>query len=239
MEVRATVTTVRRRQAGRVKRVVDVAGAVVGLVALSPVVLVVAVVSLVTQGRPILFRQRRPGLHGRPFTIVKFRTMRPPRPEEMSLEGDALRLTRLGAFLRSSSLDELPELWNVLKGEMSLVGPRPLMMDFLDRYTPEEARRHDVRPGVTGWAIVQGRHAVRFEDRLRMDVWYVDHWSLALDFRIIGATIKQVLRREGVSTIQTSEGMALPEQFHVQPSEERWNAAHPQGRRDQPEGPPG
>ena len=239
MEVRATVTTVRRRQAGRVKRVVDVAGAVVGLVALSPVVLVVAVVSLVTQGRPILFRQRRPGLHGRPFTIVKFRTMRPPRPEEMSLEGDALRLTRLGAFLRSSSLDELPELWNVLKGEMSLVGPRPLMMDFLDRYTPEEARRHDVRPGVTGWAIVQGRHAVRFEDRLRMDVWYVDHWSLALDFRIIGATIKQVLRREGVSTIQTSEGMALPERFHVQPSEERWNAAHPQGRRDQPEGPPG
>lgn len=239
MEVCATVTTVRRRGAGRIKRVVDVMGAVMGLVALSPVVLVVAVVSLVTQGRPILFRQRRPGLHGRPFTIVKFRTMRPPRPAEMSLEGDALRLTRLGAFLRASSLDELPELWNVLKGEMSLVGPRPLMMDFLDRYTPEEARRHDVRPGVTGWAIVQGRHAVRFEDRLRMDVWYVDHWTLSLDLRIIGATIKQVLRQEGVSTIQTSEGMALPERFQVHPSEERWLAAHPQGRRDHPEGPPG
>jgi sugar transferase EpsL len=222
-----------------VKRVVDVAGAVAGLVVLSPVLLVVAVAALVTQGRPILFRQMRPGLHGRPFTIVKFRTMRPPRPEEMSLEGDALRLTRLGAFLRSSSLDELPELWNVLKGEMSLVGPRPLMMDFLDRYTPEEARRHDVRPGVTGWAIVQGRHAVRFEDRLRMDVWYVDHWSPLLDLRIIGSTIKQVLRREGVSTIQTGEGMGLPERFRVQPSEERWLATHPQAGRDQRTGPPG
>lgn len=217
----------------------DVAGAVVGLVVLSPVLLAVAVAALVTQGRPILFRQVRPGLDGRPFTIVKFRTMRPPRPEEMSLEGDALRLTRVGAFLRSSSLDEVPELWNVLKGEMSLVGPRPLMMDFLDRYTPEEARRHEVRPGVTGWAIVNGRHAVRFEDRLRMDVWYVDHWSPSLDLRIIGSTIKQVLRREGVSTIQTGEGMDLPERFHVQPSEERWLATHPQPGRDQRKGPPG
>ena len=159
------------------------------------------------QGRPILFRQRRPGLEGRPFTIVKFRTMRSPRRDEMSLEADAQRLTSLGRFLRSSSLDELPELWNVLHGDMSLVGPRPLLMEFLDRYTPAEARRHEVRPGVTGWAAVHGRHALRFEERLRLDVWYVDHWSLSLDLRIIAATIKQVLRREGVSTVQSGEAI--------------------------------
>jgi sugar transferase EpsL len=222
----------RARRVGRAKRVLDVIGAVVGLTVLSPVLATIAIASLITQGRPILFRQRRPGLEGRPFTIVKFRTMRSPRRDEMSLEADGQRLTSLGRFLRSSSLDELPELWNVLNGEMSLVGPRPLLMEFLDRYTPAEARRHEVRPGVTGWAAVHGRHALRFEERLRLDVWYVDHWSLSLDLRIIAATVKQVLQRQGVSTVQSGEAMFLPERFRVQLSEEQWQGAHPQAMAD-------
>jgi len=214
------VTDARSRHAGRgarlAKRTIDVAGAAIGIALLSPLLIAIAIAAFITQGRPIVFRQPRPGLHGRPFRIVKFRTMRPPRPDEMSFDADQQRLTRLGGFLRASTLDELPELWNVLKGEMSLVGPRPLLMEYLDRYTEEEARRHEVRPGVTGLAAVKGRHVLPFEDRLRMDVWYVDHWSLSLDLRIIAATIGQVLRRDDVATVQRPEEISLPERFRVQ-----------------------
>ncbi len=193
----------------------DVAVSGVGLVVLAPSLIAIASAVLIEQGRPILFRQLRPGLGGRPFTIVKFRTMRHPRPDQMSLEADRQRVTRLGRFLRASSLDELPELWNVLVGEMSLVGPRPLLMEYLDRYTPEEARRHEVRPGITGWAAVNGRHGIPFEERLRLDVWYVDHWSLSLDLRIIAFTVNQVLRRSGVATVQRADEISLPERFRL------------------------
>jgi lipopolysaccharide/colanic/teichoic acid biosynthesis glycosyltransferase len=214
------VTDARSRHAGRgarlAKRTIDVTGAAIGIALLSPLLIAIAIAAFITQGRPILFRQPRPGLDGRPFRIVKFRTMRPPRPDEMSLEADRQRLTRLGGFLRASTLDELPELWNVLKGEMSLVGPRPLLMEYLDRYTEEEARRHEVRPGMTGLAAVKGRHDLAFEERLRIDVWYVDHRSLSLDLRIIAATIRQVLRRDGVATVQRPEEISLPDRFRVQ-----------------------
>jgi sugar transferase EpsL len=213
------VRSARPRRAGRLarnaKRMIDLAGACVGLAVLSPLLVAIAIAAVVAQGRPILFRQRRPGLGGRLFTIVKFRTMRSPRPDEMRLEADAQRLTRLGRFLRPTTLDELPELWNILKGDMSLVGPRPLLAEYLDRYTPQEARRHEVRPGLTGLAAVKGRHELPFEERLRLDVWYVDHWSLALDLRIIASTIKQVLRREGVATVQRPNDISLPERFRV------------------------
>ena len=160
---------------------------------------------------PVLFRQVRPGLAGRSFAILKFRTMRAPRPGEVWYHTDEVRVTRLGAILRRTSLDELPELINVLKGEMSLVGPRPLLVEYLETYTPEEARRHDVLPGITGWAAVNGRHTVRFDERLRLDVWYVDHWSLRLDLRIMWMTIIQVLRSEGVATTEDpSLGFRIP-----------------------------
>ena len=209
----------RGRAAHGVKRLIDLAGAGAGLIVFGPLMVTIACAALIAQGRPILFRQERPGLGGRPFTILKFRTMRAPRADEMSLEADPLRVTRLGRFLRTTSLDELPELWNVLRGEMSIVGPRPLLMEYLDRYTPEEARRHDVRPGVTGWAVVNGRHDLAFEARLRMDVWYVDHWSIPLDLRIIASTFRQVLRREGVAAVQSPYEISLPERFHIQPTE--------------------
>jgi lipopolysaccharide/colanic/teichoic acid biosynthesis glycosyltransferase len=164
-----------------------------------------------TLGSPVLFRQVRPGLGGRPFTILKFRTMRDPRPGEVWYLTNEQRLGRVGRFLRSTSLDELPELWNVLRGEMSLVGPRPLLVHYLATYTPEEARRHDVRPGITGWAAVNGRHAIRFKERLALDVWYVDHWSLALDLRILARTVAQVALRKDVSTSEDlSLGFPLP-----------------------------
>jgi len=199
---------------------IDLAGAGVGLAVFSPLLVAIALAAGIAQGRPILFRQQRPGLGGRPFTMVKFRTMRFPRADEMSFKADAQRVTRLGRFLRATSLDELPELWNVLKGEMSLVGPRPLLMEYLDRYLPDEARRHDVRPGVTGWAAVRGRHALPFEERLRLDVWYVDHRSLSLDLQIIVLTVTSVLQRQGVATVQRADEMSLPERFRsVQPSE--------------------
>ena len=185
-----------------VKRAIDIVGAAVGLVVLSPVLAWTSVAVAATLGLPILFRQRRPGLHGEPFEIVKFRTMRPPRAGEVWYMSDEDRLTRFGRFLRASSIDELPELWNVLKGEMSLVGPRPLLMEYLETYTPDEARRHDVRPGITGWAAVNGRHVLTFEERLRLDTWYVDNWSLALDLRIIAMTIGQVLRRADTVAVQ-------------------------------------
>lgn len=150
-------------------------------------------------GSPVLFLQVRPGLHGQPFTMVKFRTMTDERSPDGALLPDAQRLTQFGRFLRSSSLDELPELWNVLKGDMSLVGPRPLLMEYLPLYTPEQARRHAVRPGITGWAQVNGRNAISWADKFALDVWYVDNRSLWLDVRILLLTVRKVLVREGIS----------------------------------------
>jgi lipopolysaccharide/colanic/teichoic acid biosynthesis glycosyltransferase len=150
-------------------------------------------------GSPVLFRQVRPGLQGRPFTMVKFRTMTDERGPYGALLPDAQRLTPFGRFLRASSLDELPELWNVLRGEMSLVGPRPLLMEYLPLYSPEQARRHEVRPGITGWAQVNGRNAISWDDKFALDVWYVDHRSQLLDVRILWMTVRKVLVRDGIS----------------------------------------
>ncbi len=182
-----------------IKRVVDIVGASVGIILLAPVMLAVALLVLLTMGRPVLFRQQRPGLRGKPFTLYKFRTMRDARTASGELLPDDLRLTTFGKWLRSTSLDELPELFNVLKGEMSLVGPRPLLMEYLPRYSPEQARRHEVKPGITGWAQVNGRNALTWEEKFRMDVWYVDHWNLWLDVKILLLTIWKVLKREGIS----------------------------------------
>ncbi|GIF03984.1 sugar transferase [Actinoplanes siamensis] len=195
-----------------VQRAIDVVAAATGLVALSPVLLVTAGVVAAGLGRPVLFRQPRPGLHGRPFTLVKFRTMRDV-DERRGLVTDADRLTRLGRALRATSLDELPTLWNVLRGDMSLVGPRPLLMHYLDLYTPEQARRHEVRPGVTGLAQVSGRNTVDWEQRLAIDVWYVDHRSLALNAWIGAQTVLILLRRTGI----TAPGESTMPQFTGSP----------------------
>jgi lipopolysaccharide/colanic/teichoic acid biosynthesis glycosyltransferase len=201
-----------RRAALGLKRIIDVVGAGVAALLLSPVLAWTALGIALTMGRPIFFRQVRPGLHGKPFEIIKFRTMRQPKPGEVWYLTDEERITRLGRFLRSASIDELPELWNVLRGEMSLVGPRPLLMEYLATYSPDERRRHDMRPGITGWAAVNGRHTLRFEDRLCLDTWYIDHWSLGLDLRIVGMTLAQVLRRTDTDAIQDLEeiGFRLP-----------------------------
>ncbi len=196
--------------AASVKRAIDIVGAAAGLAIASPLLALTGAAILLTDGRPVLFRQTRPGRGGRPFRIMKFRTMRAPRPDEVPYETDGRRVTRLGRFLRRSSLDELPELWNVLRGEMSLVGPRPLLVEYLDKYSPEERRRHEVRPGITGWAAVNGRHALKFKERLALDVWYVDHWSLTLDLRILVLTVYQVLRRADVSDTQDNESIGFP-----------------------------
>jgi lipopolysaccharide/colanic/teichoic acid biosynthesis glycosyltransferase len=180
-----------------------------GLVLISPLLLVLGVAVLLRHGRPIFFRQTRPGLHGEPFKLYKFRTMTDVRDLQGRLLPDEQRLTRLGRFLRSLSLDELPELINVLRGEMSLVGPRPLLMQYLERYTLEQARRHEVLPGITGWAQVHGRNVIEWERKFRLDVWYVDHWSLWLDVRILFMTLWKVLRREGIS----QPGHATAEEF--------------------------
>ncbi len=201
----------RRAAAPAVKRVLDVLGASLAALVLSPVMALTAIAIWGTQGRPILFRQVRPGLGGAPFTMLKFRTMRPPRPDEVWYLTDDARMTRLGKFVRSTSIDELPELWNVIRGDMSLVGPRPLLVEYLGSYTPEEQRRHQMRPGITGWAVVNGRNSLKFRDRLTLDVWYVDHWSLRLDARILAMTVTQVLRRTGVSTSEDlTLGFPLP-----------------------------
>jgi sugar transferase EpsL len=181
------------------KRIVDIAGAFAGLVLLSPVMLFVALLIRIRLGRPVFFSQQRPGLNGKPFRLVKFRTMRDQFAADGTPLPDELRMTKLGTFLRKSSADELPELLNVLKGDMSLVGPRPLLMEYLPRYTPEQRRRHDVKPGLTGWAQVNGRNASSWEDRLARDVWYVDHQSFALDVRILFKTVIQVVSRQGVN----------------------------------------
>jgi lipopolysaccharide/colanic/teichoic acid biosynthesis glycosyltransferase len=180
------------------KRAFDIVVSLAALVVLSPLLAAVALIVRVTLGRPVLFRQQRPGLGGLPFTLYKFRTMRPGASGSGGA-GDAERLSRVGAFLRSTSLDELPELWNVLRGDMSLVGPRPLLMEYLPLYSPEQARRHAVRPGMTGWAQVNGRNAISWEEKFKLDVWYVDHRSFGLDLKILLLTIRRVFAREGIS----------------------------------------
>jgi lipopolysaccharide/colanic/teichoic acid biosynthesis glycosyltransferase len=177
----------------------DIIGAVVGLVMLSPVIAIVVVMIRRRMGAPVLFGQIRPGRHRKPFQMVKFRTMRDAIDANGNPLPDSERLTRFGRFLRSSSLDELPELWNVLKGDMSLVGPRPLLMEYLPLYSPEQARRHEVRPGVTGWAQINGRNAISWEEKFELDVWYVDNRNLWLDLKIILLTIRKVLKRDGIS----------------------------------------
>lgn len=184
---------------GAMKRLIDATVSAAALLLLAAPMAIIALAIFIADGRPILFRQSRPGYKARPFTLFKFRTMAEMRDQEGNVLADSQRLTRLGALLRRLSLDELPQLWNVLMGDMSLVGPRPLLMQYLDRYTAEQARRHDVRPGITGWAQVNGRNALNWPQRFALDVWYVDHWSLALDARILAKTALQVLRREEVS----------------------------------------
>jgi len=181
------------------KRFLDLIGAGIGLLLLAPLMLLVTILVRMFLGPPVLFRQQRPGLHGKPFTLYKFRTMTDARDAQGNLLPDEQRLTRLGRFLRSTSLDELPELWNVLKGDMSLVGPRPLLMEYLPLYTPEQFRRHEVRPGITGWAQIHGRNALSWEERFALDVWYVDHVSLWLDLKILLLTPWKVIAREGIS----------------------------------------
>ncbi len=204
-----------------VKRLLDVVVAAVLLVVLSPVLLVVALLVRVRLGSPVLFRQQRPGKDGKLFTLYKFRTMKPPsaapgrevpgesQGDAEAVSTDAERLTRFGRALRATSLDELPELWNVLLGQMSIVGPRPLLVEYLERYNKEQARRHEVRPGITGWAQVNGRNAVDWDERLAMDVWYVDNRSLLLDLKILLMTVSTIVKREGVS----AEGQATVEPF--------------------------
>jgi sugar transferase EpsL len=169
------------------------------LVILSPLMIIVGMLILFSIGWPIIFKQQRPGLLGKPFTLYKFRTMKNEFSSSGDLLPDSARLTKVGRLLRSTSLDELPELFNVFVGDMSLVGPRPLLVEYLPLYTPEQARRHEVRPGITGWAQVNGRNAVSWEDRFKMDVWYVDNRSFVLDIKILWMTILSVMRREGIS----------------------------------------
>jgi lipopolysaccharide/colanic/teichoic acid biosynthesis glycosyltransferase len=181
------------------KRLFDLMAATLALLLLALLLLALAWQIRRKLGSPVLFRQVRPGLHGQPFTMVKFRTMTDERGPDGALLPDAQRLTPFGHFLRASSLDELPELWNVLKGDMSLVGPRPLLMEYLPLYTHEQARRHQVRPGITGWAQVNGRNAISWEDKFKLDVWYVDNQSLWLDIKVLWLTVKKVLVRDGIS----------------------------------------
>ena len=191
------------------KRTFDMLVSLVGLLVLAPLLALLALLIRLNLGSPVFFVQQRPGLHGKPFRLIKFRTMRDATDSEGNPLPDAERLTRFGQFLRSSSLDELPELWNVLRGDMSLVGPRPLLMEYLPLYSQEQARRHEVRPGITGWAQVNGRNAVSWDEKFRLDVWYVDHRSLGLDLQIIFLTLKKVIVREGIS----AEGHATMEKF--------------------------
>jgi sugar transferase EpsL len=191
------------------KRIFDLALTIPGLILISPVLVVVALLVLIFHGRPVIFKQVRPGYRAQPFAVWKFRTMMDARDSQGNLLPDASRLTRLGQFLRSTSLDELPELYNVLRGEMSLVGPRPLLQQYLERYSAEQARRHDVLPGITGWAQINGRNAISWEQKFQLDVWYVDHWSLGLDVKILMANIWKVLKREGIN----QEGFATAEEF--------------------------
>jgi lipopolysaccharide/colanic/teichoic acid biosynthesis glycosyltransferase len=180
------------------KRGLDLLGSTVALLVLAPALAGIALAVLVADGRPVLFKQMRPGVGGRPFALLKFRTMRQPLGER-DRDSDAARLTRLGRCLRATSLDELPELWNVWRGEMSLVGPRPLLMEYLRLYTPAQARRHEVRPGITGWAQIHGRNELSWERKFELDVWYVDHVSFALDVRILLRSVVTVVSRQGIA----------------------------------------
>lgn len=181
------------------KRIMDYALALPGLILLSPVLLVISIMVWILHGRPVFFCQERPGYRGEPFRLCKYRTMCMTRDSEGVLLPDEERLTRFGRLLRITSLDELPELVNVLRGEMSLVGPRPLLMHYLDRYSPEQARRHNVLPGITGWAQIKGRNVLSWPEKFSLDVWYVDHWTLRLDIRILFETITTVIKREGIN----------------------------------------
>lgn len=191
------------------KRIFDLVVTIPALIVLSPVILITWLLVRQKLGTPVLFRQQRPGLYGKPFHIIKFRTMTNARDAQGNLLPDPERITRFGSFLRSASLDELPELLNVLRGEMSLVGPRPLLMRYLPRYSPEQMRRHDAPPGITGWAQINGRNAISWEEKFKLDVWYVDHWSVWLDLKIIVLTLLKVFRREGIS----QEGFVSSQEF--------------------------
>ena len=193
----------------RGKRALDLVLVLAALPMLSPLLGVVALLVRLRLGAPVLFRQQRPGLAGQPFTLFKFRTMTGARDACGNLLPDDRRLTPLGRFLRATSLDELPELFNVLRGEMSLVGPRPLLLQYLERYTPQQARRHQVRPGITGWAQINGRNALTWEEKFAMDVWYVDRQSLWLDLKIMALTIGKMVKREGIS----QPGQATVQEF--------------------------
>jgi sugar transferase EpsL len=191
------------------KRLLDFAVALLALLLLWPVMLIVALLIRLKMGPPVLYRQERPGYKGRPFTLYKFRTMTLANGDAADVARDAQRLTPLGRTLRNWTLDELPQFWNVLRGDLSLVGPRPLLMQYLPRYTAEQARRHDVKPGLTGWAQINGRNAQTWEDRFTLDVWYVDHRSLALDLKILSRTVARVIKREGIA----QEGHATKPEF--------------------------
>lgn len=191
------------------KRIFDLIAAGTALVVLLPMIMAIGSAVRLRIGSPVLFRQKRPGLGGKPFTILKFRTMTDAVDSGGRLLPDAARLTPLGRFLRGTSMDELPELVNVLRGEMSIVGPRPLLMQYLERYTPEQARRHAVKPGITGWAQVNGRNAISWEEKFRLDLWYVENWSLRLDIRIIAMTVFKILGRENIN----QPGQATMEEF--------------------------
>lgn len=198
------------------KRLFDLVLSALGLLALAlPLLLLIWQVRR-KLGSPVFFRQVRPGLRGQPFQMVKFRTMTDARGPDGQLLPDTVRLTPFGRWLRATSLDELPELWNVLKGDMSLVGPRPLLMEYLPLYTPEQARRHEVRPGITGWAQVNGRNAIGWEDKFKLDLWYVDHRSLWLDTKILWLTVKKVLLRDGISAAGEA---TMPKFTNSKPSE--------------------
>jgi lipopolysaccharide/colanic/teichoic acid biosynthesis glycosyltransferase len=191
------------------KRLFDLVLTIPGLLIISPILLLLAIYIRIRLGSPVLFQQLRPGLHGMPFVLYKFRTMTSEVDNQGEPLPDTQRLTSFGKFLRSFSLDELPELINVLKGEMSLVGPRPLLMQYLGRYTQEQARRHEVPPGITGWAQINGRNALTWEDKFRFDTWYVEHWSLQLDVKILALTFWKTIKREGIS----QPGHATSEEF--------------------------
>ena len=195
------------------KRIFDLLVATILVLILSPLFILVSILVRIFHGKPVLFGQIRPGYKGQPFSIFKFRSMTNERSKEGILLPDDRRLTGLGRFLRGTSLDELPELFNVIRGEMSLVGPRPLLMQYLDRYSPEQSRRHDVLPGITGWAQVNGRNALAWEDKFILDVWYVDNWSFWLDIKILFLTIWKVFKREGIS----QPGHATAEEFRGPP----------------------
>ena len=197
-----------------VKRLIDLILTILGLALLSPILLIISILVAIKHGFPVLFRQKRPGYHGEIFTIYKFRTMKNLTDAQGALLPDSERLTDFGQFLRSTSLDELPELFNVLKGDMSLVGPRPLLIAYLPLYDQFQARRHEVLPGITGWAQIHGRNALDWQEKFALDVWYVDHWSLSLDIKILAETIVKVLRREGIS----QPGQATAQPFTGNPS---------------------